>query len=124
MPLLEEVTDRLHLEVEVVLVDLGAHLDLLEGLDLLLLSGVLLLLLELVAILAVIHDPANGRLGQGGDLHQVQHPILGHPDGLSRIDLSDLHPVLVHQQHLRRGDLLIDPRRILFGPGEYNASPP
>jgi hypothetical protein len=57
-------------------VDVGAHLDLLDLDDLLLLAGFALLLLFLEFELPVIEDLADRRVGVGRDLHKIQ-PSLG-----------------------------------------------
>jgi hypothetical protein len=57
-------------------VDVGAHLDLLDLDDLLLLAGFALLLLFLEFELPVIENLADRRVGVGRDLHEIQ-PGLG-----------------------------------------------
>src|SRR5690606_9565306 len=78
VPLLQEATHVAQLDLVVAFVRGRAELDFLDlDLLLLLLRRVgLLLLLE--AVLAVVHDAADGRVGVGLDLDQIQTGLLGH----------------------------------------------
>lgn len=75
--LVEELDRRLHLGVDVVVVDLRSHPDLFPDDGLLLLLGVLDALLLLEPVLAVVEDLAHGRLRGRGDLDQVEALFLG-----------------------------------------------
>ena len=69
---LAKESDRmLQFHAEVVGVDLRAQLDLFDLGGVLVLPGFLIAFGLLVAELAIIHQPANGRRGVGGDLHQI-----------------------------------------------------
>ncbi len=59
---LEEPFDRAHLHVVVVIVDGGAHLDLFDLDDLLMLARLGRLLLRLILVFAVVEDLADGRV--------------------------------------------------------------
>src|SRR5205807_2169553 len=65
------------------------------------------LLLLLVAPFAVIHDPANGRAGGGGDFDQVHARFAGHPQRLRGGDDADLLFLIVDQSDRRDPDLLV-----------------
>ncbi|SVA39444.1 uncharacterized protein METZ01_LOCUS92298, partial [marine metagenome] len=77
----KEIDRVVQLECEVVRVDVRAKLDLLDfDRD----SGFFLLLAEfflLVGIFSVVGDPADRRLGIGGNLDQIQPLLLGHSHG-------------------------------------------
>ena len=101
MPLLRPV---------VVRVDLGAHLDLLDLDALLLLACLLLPDVAFVLVLAVVHDPADGRLGERGHLDQVEVLILGALERVLSGDDADLRPVLIDQTNLGGTDPVVDTR--------------
>lgn len=72
--------------LKVVFLDPRMELDLLDLHLVLLLATLPLLLAFLVLVLAVVHDPANHRIGIGSDLYQVQPGLLGTPDRLVKAD--------------------------------------
>ena len=67
------------------------------------------LLLLLVLPLAVIHDPRHGRIGLGGDLHEVEVLRVGVLAGLVRRLDPELRAVLVDQPDTGNADLVVDP---------------
>src|SRR6266567_3279787 len=77
---LQEPLDVALLRAVVVAVDLRAHLDLLDLDARLLLPGLFLPDVPLVFVLAVVHDPADGRLGHRRHFHQVQVQVPGTPE--------------------------------------------
>ena len=100
----------------VVGIDLRAELDLLDRDRALVLARQLLLLLLVVAVLAVIHDAADGRIRVRGHLDEVE--VLGPrvlQSFVARLD-ADLRPIVVDQPHLRYADRLIDPGARLCRP--------
>src|SRR3954471_2477971 len=70
--LVEEALDVAFLGLVVVNPDFGSELDLLDVDLRLVLPRELRLLLQLVPVLAVVHDPRNGRVGLRRDFHQVE----------------------------------------------------
>src|SRR5512139_1876841 len=108
VPLLQEAADVLELRVQVVLLGLGADLDLLDLDDRLLLPRLLLPLALDVLELPVIHDPAHRRGGHRGHLHQVQVHGAGALERLRGVHDAELFPLGAHQAHLRHLDLLVD----------------
>src|SRR5436309_2506422 len=81
-----------------------------EPLDLdpsLALPGFLLLHRSLVLELAVVHDPAHGRLGLRGDLDEVQIELLGLAKGFLDPHDSDLRSVRADQAHLGSPDPVV-----------------
>src|SRR5687768_3109973 len=108
VPVLEEADHVVLLEVEVVLVDAGAELHLLDDDHLLLLLGLGLLLLLLEEELAVIHDLADRRIRRRRDLHEVEVLLPGHLVGLGDGDDSNLLSLGIDQAHLGVADQVID----------------
>jgi hypothetical protein len=78
---LQEAADVLQLRLVVMFVGLGTELDFLDLNDRLFLFGFLLALLLLVLELPVVHDAADGRIGVGGHLDQVEALALRHGQG-------------------------------------------
>jgi len=78
----EEAANVLRLEIEIVVVGLGAKLDLFQRDLSLPLAGVGLSLLFFVLELAEVHDLADGRGGLRVHLDQVEVQVPGHPTGL------------------------------------------
>ena len=93
----------------VVGVDLGPELDLLDVDRALVPARLLGLELELVAVLAEVHDPADRRVGLRGDLDQVEVLLGGVVEGhAQRLD-AELLALLVDQAHLIGDDAVVDP---------------
>jgi hypothetical protein len=100
-----------------VIVDGGAHLDLLDLDDLLLLAGLVGLFLLFVFELAVIEQLADRRLVVGGDLDQIEAFFFRDGAGFVGADLAIFVPVVADQKYGAGGDLFIDARPILGGRG-------
>ena len=98
---LEKADDVVLLEVEVVLVDAGAELHLLDDDHLLLLLGFGLFLLLLEDVLPVVHDLADRRVGGRGDLDQIEILFAGHVLRLLQRDDADLSALGVDQPDFR-----------------------
>src|SRR5690606_34514181 len=105
--ILDEPDDVAKLDLVVTLVGPGAELHLLDLDDLLLRPRLVRSLLFLVLELAVVHDPADRRIGVRRDLHQVQTGFLGHAQGLARRDDADLLVVHSRQPYLRNMNLTV-----------------
>ena len=107
--LLEETTDRAHLDVVVVVVDARAELDLLDLDDLLALAllGRLLLLEE--AVLPEVEDLADRRGRVGDDLDEIE-PASSARRCASAIDDAPILPFGVDKLDLNGADVSIDPR--------------
>ena len=73
---LQEFLGVFRLGIEVVGVDAGAHADLFDLHDLLILLGFLLTLLLIEAELGIVHDLADGGDSIGRDLHKVKALLL------------------------------------------------
>ena len=108
--LVEEAHDVALLRLVVVDADLRPELDLLDVDLRLVLACELCLLLLLVAVLAVIHHPRDGRIGLRGDLDEIEVLRIGVFARLVRVLDPDLAAVLVDQPHARHSDRVVDPR--------------
>jgi hypothetical protein len=96
------------LEVEVVLVDAGAELHLLDDDDLLLLLRFAFLLLFLEEELAVVHDLAHRRVRRRRDLDEIEILLPGHFLGLGDGDDADLRSIRADEAHLGMADQVVD----------------
>jgi hypothetical protein len=96
-----------------VIVDGGAHLDLLDLDDLLLLAGLVGLLLLLVFVFAIVHQLADGRLVVGRDLNHVEAFFFAERECFIESDLAILMAVVADQQDCFGIDFVIDARAIL-----------
>src|SRR4051794_19471485 len=121
--LVEEALDVALLGLVVVDPDLGSELDLLDVDLRLVLAGELRLLLQLVPVLAEIHDAGNRRIGLGRDFDEIEVlPVRVLARLVRRLD-SELLPALTDQAHPRDADGIVDaglrlrPARLLEPPG-------
>ncbi|KAF5045331.1 hypothetical protein DSECCO2_482370 [anaerobic digester metagenome] len=107
VPVLDEAADVLDLGQQVVVVGVRPEFDFLD-LDLgLALLGFLGLLLFLVEILAVVHDLADRRLGVGRHLDQVKTQLFGTFQGLGHAHDAQLVPVISYNPDFLGPDLLV-----------------
>ena len=96
----KEINGVLDFNAEIVWINLGAELDLVD------LVGVLMLLLFLVAlglfvtVFAVIDQPAHRRGRVGGDFHQVDFAGPGQVQGFSQLEHPKLFAVRPDYPHL------------------------
>ena len=103
-----------------MLVDLRLHADLLDPDQLLVLLRLAGFFLQLELVLPVVEYLAHGRLGLGGDLHEVS---TGFPRHLQRFECrhdSLLVSVRVDQSNFADPNALIDPEILL---GQYTSFP-
>ena len=75
LPSAKKFLDLPHLDFQIVLVGPRPQFDFFHLRRLLVPPALMFLLAELVLVLAIVHDPADGRLRGGGDLDQVIVPI-------------------------------------------------
>ena len=99
----------------VVLGDLGPELDLADVDLRLVLLGLLDLLGLLVLVLRVVQDAADGRLGLGGDLDEVELLALRVAQRLLGRHDADLLAGLVDEPDLGNADALVDPGGVPLG---------
>src|SRR4029077_21287586 len=107
-PLAEKAHHVPLLGLVVVDPDLRSELDLLD-LDLLLvLAGLLRTLVLLVAVLRVVHDPRDGRIRSGRDLHEIEALAVCELERFLRREDPDLSALFVDETDALRADLLVD----------------
>jgi hypothetical protein len=82
------------------------------------------LLLLLVAVLPVIHDPGNRRIRLRCHLDEIEVLRERIVDGVLRRLDPDLRAVLVDQSHLRGADPFVDPRLLDNGTRRLGGAPP
>src|SRR6185503_5103261 len=111
--ILEEALDVLLLELVVVLVDLGAELDLFDLDHLLVLPSLTRALLLLVLILAEIHDAADRRHRRRRDLDQVEPLLLGDGESLRRRHDAELCARIVDHSDFTDPDAFVYPRAVV-----------
>src|SRR5579864_7914841 len=111
--LVEEALDVAFLGVVVVDSDLRPELDLLDVDLRLVLSRELRLLLELVAVLAVVHHLDHGRVRLPRDLDQVEALVVRVLLRVVRALDAELRTVRIDQPHARNTDVLVDPAPVL-----------
>ena len=111
--LAQEAYDMALLGGVVVGIDLGAELDLLDRDRALVLARQLLLLLLVVAVLAVVHDPADGRIGLVGNLDQIEVEVASKGESLGQRLDADLFPVGPDESDLPGADPIVDPRLVV-----------
>ena len=109
---LDDVTD---LGVEVTLADLRPELHLLDGDVGRLLPRFLGLLRLLVAELAVIHDPADRRVGQRGHFDEVEIELSGQREGIGQRLDPELRPFWADDPNLTGTNALVVPRLVDLG---------
>ena len=107
---LEEPAHRAHLNVVVVIVDAGAHLDLLQLDHFLVLAGFGGFLLFLVFEFAVVHDFADRRVRVRRNLHQVDAGSGCALERIGRGDNTDVCAGLVDQSNFAGPDQFVDLR--------------
>src|SRR5713101_7786988 len=112
---LDEFEHAAHLDVVVVVVDAGAQLDLLDLDDLLLLARLVAALLLLVFVLAEIEDLADGGIGVGRYLDQVEAGFARLDESLAAGDDPEHLTSLVHETDPGAEDLFVDARAIFRG---------
>jgi hypothetical protein len=104
----EELAGFAQLRLQVVLVDLRTNAHFLDDDRVLLLSGVVLLLLGQVLVLAIVQDLADGRARFGGDFDQVELLFLGDRQSVVGVNDSELVSVLVDQADLPDANVVVD----------------
>ena len=114
--LFEEALDGLHLDLVIVVIDGGAHLDLFDLDDLLVLASLVGLLLGLIFEAAEIKDLADRRLGIRRDLDEVEACFLGSSQRI--LNRGDANILAVFTDQLNFTDttnFAVDTRPILSG---------
>jgi hypothetical protein len=91
-----------------VIVDGGAHLDLLDLDDLLLLAGFVGLFLLLVFVFAIVHQFANRRHLVGRYLDDIEAFFLAQGERLIQTDIAVFVAVVSDQENRLGGDVFVD----------------
>ncbi len=104
-----------HLHVIIMIVDVRAHLDLLDLDDLLLLAGLVGLFLGLILEPPVVHDLADRRRLVRRDLDQVQPRPYGEFKRALNRDGAVVFTLAINQLNFMNADFLVCPRSILDG---------
>ncbi len=113
VPAGEEAPGVPHLGFKVMGIDVKGKADLLNLGDFLVLPGLFFALGLFEAVLAVVHDTANGRGRLRGDLHKVKVFFNGHRHSVFGGDDSQLLAGIPDKPHFLVPDLLVDLK--LFG---------
>ena len=108
-PLVQKADDVALLRLVVVVPDLRPELDLLDVDRNLVLPSELGFLLLLVAVLAVVHDPRDRRIGLSRDLDEVEILSVRVVERLLDRLHSKLAAVLVDEPYLRDANVFVDP---------------
>src|SRR5690349_6744666 len=108
---LQPLTRMFHAVVVVVVVGAGAKLYFLDGDCDLLLLRLIGLLLRLVLVLAKVDDPANGRIGVGSNLDQVQTLFAGGTNGISHVHDAPLLFFVANHAHFRYANSFLNSDR-------------
>jgi hypothetical protein len=108
----DELVDRLHLRIIIMIVDVRTHLDLLDLLRLLALPGEVRLFLRLVLELADIEELGDGRVRIGGHLDQVEPEFLGLFHRLARVHHAEILALMVDHADLGRLNEFVKPRTV------------
>ena len=111
----QEVARMGHLEIVIMVVDLGAHLHFFELHLVLLLLGFARPAVLLVLEFPVVHDPAHRRSCRGRNFDQVEIAGLRECQGFARGEHTDLLPVVPDYPDLRDANAIVDPDLGSFG---------
>ena len=111
----QEADDVILLEDVIVFVRIRTKLHFLDRDVFLMLLGFVKLLVHLVEVLSVIHDPAHRRNCRGRYLYQVQAPLFGDLYGRLRRHDSELLVLVVDDTHFARPDSLVHPNVFVDG---------
>src|SRR5262249_14323779 len=122
--LVEEPRDVAFLGLVVVCPDLGPELDLLDVDLRLVLAGELRLLLLLVPVLPVVHDPGDRWVCLGRDLDEIEVLPVGVLTGLVRRLDAELRSVLVDQPDPGHANRVVDARLGLGTAGRFESGAP
>src|SRR6186997_1283287 len=121
-PLVQEPDDVAFLRLVVVDSDLRPELDLLDVDRNLMLARDLGFLLLLVAVLAVVHDLGDRRIGLRGDLDKVEILAVGILERFLNRLHSELSAIRIDEPDLRDTDVLVDSAMWDRRPSRLNAT--
>jgi hypothetical protein len=119
----QKFSDLSNLEVEIMLFGFGPELDLPCFDDRLFLTRFLLFLLQLIAKLVKVHDPADRRISLIGNLDKIKTLFAGSLQGRSRADDSNLFAVGVDEPDFAIVNIFVDfDFQVLLGGRSSDAS--
>lgn len=95
IPLFEKTPGMLDLELKIVILGLGTHLDFFKFDPSRLFFGLGCLLARLILVFAVIHDPANGRRRIGGNFYEIETTFLSGGQSLFKTQYPELPTFVV-----------------------------
>ncbi|MNV79195.1 hypothetical protein D3C71_1727360 [compost metagenome] len=104
----EEAANVAQLDVVVAVIGTGTEFDFLDLDDRLLGLGFSGALLFLVLELAVVHQPANRRIGSSGDFHQVNVQLARHAQCFHDGNNAEGLVFWAGQTHFRRHDFTVE----------------
>src|SRR5262249_54220412 len=110
MTLLEEPDGVFEFELQVVGLGAGFDPNALDLRDVSILSCLALLLGLFVFVLAVVEDPAHGRLRHRGHLDQIETPIARQGESIARRHDAELIAVGIDDADLRHTDTMVEAR--------------
>ena len=108
VPGVEELRGLSSLGLQVVVVDLRPDADFFQLDDVLMLAGLALLAALFVAVLAVVHEPADRRHGIWRNLDQVEPALARHLERIECRDDAHLLAVFIDEPDLADPDALVD----------------
>lgn len=107
--LAKEVYCASHFERQVMRINAGAQLDFLEEIGVLVLAGFLFLLRLLVAELAVVNEPADGRGRIRCHLDQIHPATAGQRKRLADLQDTQLGAFRINNTHFPGADFTVNP---------------
>lgn len=110
----QELPHMICLEIKIMFVNFGAIFNFFYGNGVLVFPGFPGAPFLLIAILAVIHNPAYGRSRFGRHLHQVKTMVFRFTKGISRCHNAQLRTIFINHAHLACADLVIDTYQIFL----------
>ena len=113
--LLQEPNDVILLEFVIVLIRIGSKLHFFDSDVLLMLLRFVKLLVHLIEVLSVIHDPTDRGIGGGRYLYQVQAALFSDLQCLLRRKDSELLILVIYDSNLASSNSLVYPYVFIDG---------
>ena len=110
--LVEKALNLSHLDLEVMIPDVGAEFDFLDFYDFLLLFGLVGAFLQFVFVASCVEDFANGGLGIGGDLDKVKPCFVGEAQPFGDANNANHFSVFINQANGAGANVPIGPRAV------------
>ena len=113
--LFQEPDDVVLLKFVIVLIRVGSKLHFFDRDVLLVLLRFVKLLIHLIEVLAVVHNPAHRRIGGGRYLYQVQAALFSDLQRLLRRKDSELFVLVVYDANFASSNSLVHPNVFIDG---------